>query len=490
VDKPDALCEWGQINPVAEAWVTSGSAKPAGEAASMTTAIAQAIEEMRRSGVALHRLAKDAGVAPANVIKIRNGLFHVQPGESDKSITGKASTLTRLTLYVNQWLEGEKKDPLPIETVFTDYGIDIMAPEVGRTISTVQGQAGEHRHADDPVLRQIALRQNLVSIGILKWSPFYLDSDSSVAASWAGDYSRRLVGSINPTAWQIGELQPIADIDAAVTALGSGSSSLDGIFGVYETVTKRLKGLRFVTLPGIAMPLSFVSIGGSVTWEKITRPDGQFRKEMQAIVLAGEIGDLFLLGPCQYDQEKNLIRQTSLDLKEMVKVFIGLLGRQPGAPILFCADRSMCRDFLEMTRRVPVADESVLKALKNLRLSDPNPIAPKYRLGMAVRADAQVWLELLQYSQDSELFCNAVELTADRYADLLTRAVARLGKDGAPSADIELIPLTPYMPPHLAKEFVDRCWDLLSDETKDVYEGKFEHWGRPASSKGKQGEGD
>lgn len=467
----------------------SGSAEPAGSEAPPKTSIARAVEEMRRSGVALHRLAKEAGVAPAAVMKIRKGTFDVEAAESQKSIAGKASTLTRLTLHLNEWLMANGANQLLLDEVLANYGIDTQAPDVGRTISNVQGQAGEHRHAEDPVLRQIALRQNVVSIGILKWSPFYLDSDSSVAASWAGDYSRRLVGSINPTAWQIGELQPIADIDAAVTALGSGSSSLDGIFGVYETVTKRLKGLRFVTLPGIAMPLSFVSIGGSVTWEKITRPDGQFRKEMQAIVLAGEIGDLFLLGPCQYDPEKNLIRQTSLDLKEMVKVFIGLLGRQPGAPILFCADRSMCRDFLEMTRRVPIADEAVLNALKDLRLSEPDPIAPKYRLGMAVRADAQVWLELLQYSQDSELFCNAVELTADRYADLLTRAVARLGKDGAPSSDIELIPLTPHILPHLAEEFVDRCWERLSEETQAVYNDKFKHWGRPPSSKGKQGEG-
>ena len=449
--------------------MASTKAEPAERRATSKTAIAVAIEEMRRSGITLHRLAKEAGVAPVSVLNIRDDKFHLKAGESDKGIAGKASTLTRLTLHVNEWLTANGFPELRLKTVLAEYDIDAKAPDVGRTISNVRSQAGEHRHTNDPVLRQIALRQNKVNIGILKWSPFFRDADPSPDASWAGDYSRRLVGSINPTAWEISKLQAISDIDAAVSAVGSGSSSLDAIYGVYDTPDKRLKGLRFVTLPGIAMPLSFVSVGDSVDWIQINRPDEEFKDKMRAIVLKGEVGDLFLLGPCQYPPSK-LERFKSLDLQEMVRVYFGMISRRPNAPIFFCADRSMCRDFVEMASTVAVTDDTVLKALKDLRISEPNPIAPKYRLGMAVRADAQVWLELLHYSQDSELFCNAVYLTADRYVELLTRAVSNAGNGSKATPDIELIPLTPQVPRHLAQIFTRRCIDQLSKPVLDAYD--------------------
>ena len=275
------------------------------ETAPNETALAQRLGKIRTAQtLTMHGQAKAAGVSPAALIDIGHNRFGPadpkrQEGQpNQKQRVGWAQTLTRLVEYANANSEAneDNSEALQIDQVLREFGIDAEEPAISHAVKSVQGQSGQHRHISDPVLRQIALRRNKVSVGVLKWGPFFDDDDTSASGSWAGEYAKWLVGSINPTDWQLEEVKSIDDFDAAVSALGSGSPAFDAIFGVYDTPNKRLRGLRFLTLPGIAMPLSFVCIGSQVSWEDIVSPSDTFRREMQAIVLEGEVGDLFSIG--------------------------------------------------------------------------------------------------------------------------------------------------------------------------------------------------
>jgi hypothetical protein len=428
----------------------------------------------------IHGQARTAGVSPAALIDIRHDRFgpadprreESQPNQKQR--IGWAQTLTRLVEYANANSEAieEETDALQVDDVLREFGLDAEEPAISHAIRSVQGQAGQHRHISDPVFRQIALRRNEVSLGVLKWGPFFDDDDTSASGSWAGEYAKRLVGSINPTDWQLGEIKSIDDFDAAVSALGSGSPEFDAIFGVYDTPNKRLRGLRFLTLPGIAMPLSFVCIDGRVSWEDIVSPSDVFRREMQAIVLEGEVGDLFLLGPCQYNLRR-LERFRTLDLDKMVALFFSLIRHREGAPIFFCADRTTCRDFLNAAKRFSMTDGVTLRAIDGVHISETKDMAPTYQLGFAVRADAEAWLDLLGYSQTTELFRNALHQTARHYAVLLAKAVTR--SSAGASTDLALIPLPADIPSHLKKKFSDTVRLQLGNNA-DVYSDALKLW--------------
>ena len=438
----------------------------------------------------IHAQARAAGVSPAAIIDIRQNRFgpadprrqeDEQPNQKQR--IGWAQTLTRLAEYVTREAikdENGKQIELQADDVLREFELDPEEPALEQAIKSVQGQTGQHRHISDPVLRQIALRRNEVSVGVLKWGPFYDDDDTSASGSWAGEYAKRLVGSINPTDWRLGEIKPIADFDAAVSALGSGSPTFDAIFGVYDTPNKRLKGLRFLTLPGIAMPLSFVCIDDRVSWDKIISPDETFRREMQAIVLEGEVGDLFLLGPCQYNPRR-LERFPTLDIDRMVALFFSLVRHRERAPIFFCADRTTCRDFFNAAKRFSMTDEAALRAIDGVAISKPSEMAPSYQIGMAVRADADAWLDLLRYSQSNELFQNALHQTAVHYAALLNKAVAR--SSAGSEMDLALTPLPADIPRYVAEKFATAVEDKLgelSEHNRKLYEKGLKLWRGPS----------
>ena len=124
-----------------------------------------------------------------------------------------------------------------------------------------------------------------------------------------------------------------------------------------------------------------------------------------------------------------------------------------------------------------MTDEVTLRAIDGVNLSDINDMAPTYQLGFAVRADADAWLDLLRYSQATELFRNALHQTARHYAALLAKAVRRSSK-GA-STDLALIPLPADIPSHLKKKFADTVRDQLGSNT-GVYSDALKLWSEHA----------
>jgi len=297
-----------------------------------------------------------------------------------------------------------------------------------------------------------------VAVGVLRWPPFFEDGES-LSNSWAWSYTKRLVGSINPIEWTLTPVESRSITDA-VEDIGTGKPHADLVFGVYDNSYRRLKGLAFIHLPGIGVPLGIIRRKGdaAVSWDAITNMDVHPRAQPLALVMSGEVGHLFLRGNCQLAEQNTFpIHDETIKAEEIAARLCDLLDENPGRTTIFCADRTQCRNVMRALKG-PTLRSRARKV--EFELVDTDDVAPVYRLGIAVRADADRWIELLRDAQTEELFRNTVGQTARDYATLLAR-----------SEDLALLPLEPDISRYVASKFARSCLSHLDrlSEAGQVY---------------------
>lgn len=443
----------------------------------------------------LQDLAREAGVSNNTLTKMVNHKFGPRAEGTNTSVTSKqlqgwAEPITRLCLYLRSTPEGATLEP---EEILREYGIPLH-PVVTNAVSRIR-----HRYMDlgisDPVLDAIAGRETkrdsgteptgIVKAGVLIWEPF-AKASQHIKDSWAWHFTLRLLGSINPE-WQV-EPVPIETIDEALEIVLHPSRACDIVFGTYDTPYRRSRGLDFLHLPGLGVPLAALYVPSDIveglTWMDIMRK----AKPIQPCVIEREAGHLFLWGACRYDQFR-YIDAPAARTEDVAAEFALKVNIKPDH--VFVADRVTCARVrntfkdrtwikglgslssklssealdelqnemfrVEILPRDPLSGyrDAVSTSESVAHRPPPDPV-PVYRLGFSFRADADRWKKLLIAARDDELFRNGYAITAAEYAEILAR-----------SEDVMILPLELDLHPALARQFAEAViTELGKYETK------------------------
>lgn len=275
---------------------------------------------------------------------------------------------------------------------------------------------------------------------------------------------KRLVGSVNPD-WRLEELHRYDNIEKALDDVLT--SRIDALFNVFDTHFRRLRGLSFIRLPGIGVPLAALEIPPNpISWDTIINPRDQ-REHVRLVVLKGDVGQMYLRGACgypngnitaldrhdypaiAYDLARIFLQSTNdggvYQAKKVVFVTAGLTCSAVRETLLGPIDAWAGREPDAAKRRRLAA---IARDVQLVREEDR--LSPVYRVGLAVRADATKFYELLRDAQQDELFQNAMVLTADEYAKLLIRW-----------PELRPVPLEADLPTYIAREFARACQTAL-----------------------------
>jgi len=425
------------------------------------TALQEALE-VRMSGeqgLSKQVMAQEAGVSIRTVQEVLSGDYAKNPKPSPdpkvcspRQLRGYTEALTRLSRYVE----------LPAEETLAAYGIPLDWKDIRIWMTRVERRQAVYRGISDPVLEAILTREEKgedngkedgkIRAGVLMWPPFF-EENEDIGKSWAWEYISRLIGALNPL-WTSKPMS-VASINDAVQGITRGQYDL--VFGIYDTPYRRLLGLSFIHLPGLGVPLGALAGNRAeeIDWRTITHHKETGR--IEALVIQEEVGHLFLAGACGYTKN-NLVVSAEADTASLAARFAKqlFLSRSSETRPVLVADTLTCdrvkrelqlgndwkkKDFLQGI------DVAVLTPQINMIefvTEDKNSITPVYRLGIAYRADAARWGDLLQGAQTEELFRNSLGLTAESYVNLLAKAEEKLH----PLSFEELSPL-------ICRRFVD-----------------------------------
>lgn len=403
-----------------------------------------AIEELMAHGTSERALARAAGVSPMTLRKLLRQRY-IQPpigGDDARRKRPWAEAITRLVVYVNARREGEEID---LAQAAVEAGLsadDVITRAMRKTEDSLKIRAG----ISDAVLSNISNRaqgdySGVIRYGVLRWPPFADEGKDD--DSWAHRLSKRLLGTLNPTEWQLQAQNP-ETIDEALNAISGGAC--DVVFGLYDSVARRLRGFSFINLPGIGVPLDAIYFGHrdeTLAWEAIASPPPQILRQPFVYVLQNEVGEMYIRGPCGYDPE-NVETLTDFDPRSIARRLINSAPRLEQRT-LFVADRPTCL-------RVHKALQPLWTESRNGRMNDMEFRCignqangrPVYRLGFALRAEAMRWDELICEALVEELFRNDRAWTEQHYADLLRESYDMLS----------LLPLEPQLPRAIARPFV------------------------------------
>ena len=350
-------------------------------------------------------IATAAEVSTRTVSQILKSKFATNPSPaspkiSAKQLKGYIEALTRLSVYFA--LD-------PIETI-RDYNIDPELPGVSEIIDSVRRKHSPTK--SDRIISRIHDRGNIVRVGIFDWQPWKRPNEPP-RDSWAYKYLKRLLGSVNPD-YKL-EVRSITSIQDIFNAL----SYDDIFFGGYDTPYRRLRGLEFIHVPGLGVPLSGLTIRTEklLDWTDVLDNSIKSRGKISLFVVDQEVGHLFLAGASSNDNAFTVIAQA--DRTYIASEFLSA-ARDPSIWPILIADQTSIIGVMDEIKALSGPSEDA--DLQNIvELTDGNLRAPVYRLGIAVPADAVVFKELLETAQREELFQNAYAVTAQSYVELLIR---------------------------------------------------------------------
>lgn len=406
-------------------------------------------------------LARELGVAPSTLQRIYAGTFVDLKGKPQEAIDAKqrrawAETITNIAQKISDRSDSRIEPAAAIR----EFGLDPVDKVINAAITRGIFDQREAAKLTDTVLANIEARREevlgrrvdgVVRTGVLSWSPI---SERENNRSFGHSYCKRLVGTLNPRLWDVQYVERDS-IHESLEALLAGRNGDDLTFGVYSTVSRQLKGLDFLPVPGIGIPLHALYFRPQhlaefpINWSTIGQRTAFEDVGVQAYVLEEEVGELYLRGPCGYSADDEIIVLSSFKHD----VIADALRNPPADKItLFVADRPTCI-------RVALAMRRQSQAFRGWSIDDAtfpgtdfnDPGFPVYRLGMAFRADSERWASLLKNAIQEELFRNDHAWTASLYADLISRSFKELS----------LVPLEPLLPGPTAVTFAKKVRNLL-----------------------------
>lgn len=413
-------------------------------------------KEKRRRGLATQKdLAEAIGVSTktlgallkGKLLSTDMGDFSSAPMEAgDRQVRGWAESLTRVALFLG----------LDVSEVLESVKIDISNPGVAGAVDRVKEEDFIKRRHGDPVIDRI-LRRGGVKAGILVWPPF-VGQDEAPNHSWGGRYMKRLLRSINPR-WEV-ELCPIRSLKKAIDGVLGEGDDLDCCFGLYDTSSRRLRGLDFVDVPGLGVRLQVLTAAPEeVTWDDIFAGPTSGKRRLLPLVISDEVGHLFLQGVCGYSNPETVstVEHRSLAARLAVKT---ALEEDESSAVIFAADSATCQALLRQYRgsdwerdlplRLTEEEFERVRATRDRFRAVPESEGQgvAYRVGIATSADAKTWRSLLERTQKDELFRNGLSLTVTDYSRLLA--------DESTQGMLCPLPLEPSLPPYSARLFVSR----------------------------------
>ena len=443
-----------------------GSAKPRRRPAGSEPVLARELRS-RLSGPSKstkQSLAKSAGVSTLTVQEVERGTYATDPRPSNdpeecspRQLRGYVEALTRLAVFLG--LE-------PKEQVEA-YGIDLNWAGVNGWVTRTARRNVIAKGMTDEAIDTIVDRGG-VEFGILRWQPFTKYGEP-LANSWAYRYVARLIGSLNPR-WNRQAPREFNSINDAIESLTSRVNQPEIVFGIYDTPYRRLRGLRFLHLPGLGIPLGALGHQDSdattqaLSWSSIIRSGRDHGRPIRAVVVDDEVGHLFLMGACGYVDDDLVVWKGEMT-PELAEVFLHEVSEPRGKRVILVADRLTCERVRSWLRDPSWIDgaalsESARAVAREIGFVPDDRTVPVYRVGLALPSEADRLADLLAVAQSEELFRNARSLTASEYAQLL-----------AQSAEVRPLPLRPDLPQFEADAFAEECVYALGKLLEDpVYD--------------------
>lgn len=378
------------------------------------------IVRAQRDGKTIAKIAEEAGVSTKTVSEAKRGEFSAEAAAiaseeapDNRKLRGLVTKIARLAIYF---------DELPLQAVAAKYGLP-ESDSVRIALSQIQRQAGQPAIIDDATLQAIEKREareadlgfeKLTMIGVLNWKPFFW---SPARDSFACRFMRSLVGSVSPfLEYEENELSTLSECFDKL--LDPSPRCYDAVFGLYDTTYRRFRNLEFVGVPGFAVRLGAIAPSDSgATWDTLLSAT---EDRLHPFVLREEVGHLYYQGTCGFRPDAltvftdgNAVAWAERFLQDCKG--ITLQGKCP----VFVADTNTCVDVLSVL--ASCAGRASDFALVEAEAKEPSILPPMYRVGVAVRADAPRWRQLLESAIATQLIGNALPRTAQIYFDLFAR---------------------------------------------------------------------
>ncbi len=232
-------------------------------------------------------------------------------------------------------------------------------------------------------------------------------------------YARRLIGALHPAARLETTLIPE---DEAIMRVERVAERNDLGVGVVDTVERRGRGLRVITIPGLRACLTALVIrakgrqGAPPTWRELASSGD--RSDHYVLVSKGGLAMPYLLGQCAMSTER-MVARSPVPPDRLAELFLHETESRPDAWVVL-----VCRE--ETARLVAGALERSEAFTGNLavkELDGARTECPGYPLAIAVNPSRALWPELLEAARDQALFAADCRRTARLYADLMTTDV-------------------------------------------------------------------
>ena len=417
----------------------------------------------RRGRKSIHQAAREAGVAFRTLKKVIEGSFElvnnepVQPQNlSPRTIRGYVVSLYRLSSYVGT----------SVDEVLRDYGFDPDMPAVKNALATLSPKP----QGAPPVTNYAVVTESArLRVGLLTWSPLVpslpvsaWQEPSAGLDSFGRRYLTSLLTALNP---EVGiKSSPVHKVGIGIDSL-SESAQLDLLVGVCETVYRRQRGIHFINLPGLGIPISGLACGVTeFTWEEFVNLQDRSPSDANTsfVTVRDEVGDLFIRGHESLTTYK-LIRLDDIDAKELSIALLKRAYYAKGTAILV-ADAFTVNKTLKEIRALLVDDEclSGLANKADIPVKEIRDLAkrvcriqstewPLYPLSIAVREGLGKSASVLKQCQRDELFGNRVTLAAKLYLQLLEEEDC-----------LEPLPLTDQLSESQSRRFCRVLEDMLN----------------------------
>jgi hypothetical protein len=379
--------------------------------------VQRALQERSQADV-----AEAVGVSTKTLAEVTKG-WHSDALSGRKRV-GLAESLTRLALY----FQVDPQAVLREVGIWDEPGVQAKSrATVEEEVVSTSGQGvaaeGDRALTDIQVRGRLENKSGIVKAGILAWKPFHLLGG---ADSFAHRYCRSVLKAVNPD-WivAIEEYRNLDDSLRALTGIYSGTRrgggfaggapEVDMVFGLYDLVSREAQGLEFVPVPGLSVRAGAIWIGREVSWFDLLSPPSESYRPF-AVVVRAEAGYLTLAGACDYPL-KSLQVLDSIDPDDIVDALLHIVHdkwEKSRIPVCFVADSFSVEDVT--VRLEHQLHQNVTYGLVQQGMHE---WAPRYQLGVGVRADSERFKRLLLRATQINLFGSSIPHTARLYWDLL-----------------------------------------------------------------------
>ncbi len=434
----------------------------------------------KRGRMPLHQTAREAGVAFRTLKAVIDDTFGKEAGGNEENphyvdLPRNEMTSQAIRGYVVSLCRVAKYVDASIDDVLREYDFDPEAQVVKNAVATLTPPL-----EGVPLATTGPLSEDGVTVraGLLTWSPVIpSETNSAEDESFGGKYVTSLLTALNPALDIRFRFEDVVGV--GINSLCSEPPDLDLLVGVCDTAYRRLRGIHFINLPGLGIPISGLACGTTeFSWEDFVGLQDQSRlhsgTKKSFVTVKDEVGDLFIRGHVSLKKYEK-VTCAELDARELSITLLKRAYHLNEIPILV-ADAFTVNKTQKDIRSVLVSDESLrsLSAAAGIPEKETRDFAkricrirssewPLYPLSIAFGRRLEKWGEVLEKCQSDEFFGNRVALAAKLYLELFDHDEC-----------IEPLPLTNQLSESQARRFCRVLEDLANQRILNQY--KIRPW--------------